>query len=94
MFFIRWHVELFNLHWDLLSFIRIRKHMPTLRMNYILQITVECTLLIVSKTCPVFYLDDADAVVAVVVLSRDVLLKDNALVFLEFIQLNYLCKRA
>ncbi len=36
--------------------------MPTLRMNYLLHITVECTLLTLSKTCPI-YLDDADAVV-------------------------------
>ncbi len=67
--------------------------MPTLRMNYILHITVECTLLTLSKTCPI-YLDDADAVVAVVVLSRDLLLKEHVLVFLESIQLNPLCKRA
>lgn len=48
-------------------------------------------MLTLSKTCPI-YLDDADAVVAVVVLSRDLLLKENGLVFLEFIQLTPLCK--
>lgn len=48
--------------------------------------------LVFPKTCSI-YLDDADAVVAVVVLSRDLLLKENVLVFLEFIQLTPLCKR-
>lgn len=61
MLFIRWHVELIYLHWD----------QEIERGNILLlHITVECTLLTLSKTCPI-YLDDADAFVAVVVLSRD-----------------------
>lgn len=61
------------------------------RINNLLHFAVECTLLTISNTCSVHLDDDADAIV--VVLSRDLLFKENVLVFPEFIQLNPLCKR-
>lgn len=75
-----------------LSFNRMKKYMPTLRINYFVHVTVECILLSLSKTCSI-YLDNADAVVAAVVLSRYLFLKEIVLVLLEYIQESSLCEK-